>query len=291
MEDLMELLDDKIFTPELKEKISDALNQAIETEVEIRLATKAASEENGEGEEGEEIYDGEASVLNDMSKEDIVVKAEDYAVQEAKRLSKKHEEYVQYVTETAKKFYSEKAEKYKDYVLEKVESKIDSYLTSVTETFMNEAAPQIMQDEEVIAKANALVEGFQSMLTTGSVYLKDIVESSANEDKKSEIDELKSELDKLVVENTSLKKEKAASIRKSILDESIKGLSVPSQEAVLKIEKHLKFVSESSYKKQLDSIVSDVQMRGKGGKLESEKDSKKLTESSDDMKAIYSRLL
>jgi hypothetical protein len=124
--------------------------------------------------------------------------------------------------------------------------------------FENEALRKENAELKVnIAKADVLVEGFQSMLTTGGVYLKDII----TESEKVAKPDLSIELDAKIMENKALKDQINGFKREQVLAKLTEGLTAPQKDSVLKIQKHLNFVNEEKFTAQLSQIVETAKVK------------------------------
>lgn len=279
MEELLAMLDDKIFTPEVKDSIIAAFDDAVDQKVEIKVAEMAAENEDENG-EPEADYEGDEEILNDMSKIDIVAQADEYVTEEVARQTKKLETDLEKHYGKQIKELANEATKYAEYIkgelikesdlyakyVEKetitetkavMESKLNTYLDDIVDTMVNEMVTSQKTNVDA-SQLNALLEGFTAMLTTGGVYLKDINEASTKDVKP----EVEAELEIKLTENANLKKELSQIKKANILAESVKNLTVPKQESVLKIAKHLKFISEADFSSKVNQIVSDVDVSG-----------------------------
>jgi hypothetical protein len=214
MEHLLDSLDEAVFTPELKVQISELFESKV----------SAIKEE----------YDAKAEALQTSIKEEYEAKANEYA------------EYV-------KESYGAKAEEYAEYVKSELENTLSAYVDRVVEEYVEENRITIEESVEN-AKLRALLEGFDSMLKTGSIYLSDIVESKGDSKVAKEIEDMKSQLSDLVKENAELKAEKANLVKESIFAEVCEGLTIVEKTKLEKLSKYVKF-NESDADEYRNSLI------------------------------------
>lgn len=218
MEQLLESLDEAIFTPELKGQINELFEskiQAIKEEYEAKTAEVEAKIEEAIAAEKE--------------------KAEAYA------------EYVKEALEA-------KTVEYTDYVKEELENTLSAYMDKVVEEFIDQNRITIEESVEN-AKLRALLEGFDSMLKTGSVYLSDVVEAKTESGTAKELSAVKEELSKVIKENADLKAEKENLVKESIYTEITEGMTIVEKEKFSRLTKFVKF-NESDVESYKDSLIS-----------------------------------
>lgn len=272
MEELLSMLDSSVFTDEIKDKIKQEFDKAVELAVEVKVAQeKADSELDDQDELGDlgdkdksiddddydDDYEGDEAILNTMTKKEIVEKAERFLNQEINKVTAKAEQYGKYIAESMTK----KADEYAKYVVESHtkadEARIDTYLNTVVDSIVEGYAKENAELKVNIAKADVLVEGFQSMLTTGGVYLKDII----TESEKVAKPDLSIELDAKIMENKTLKDQINGFKREQVLAKLTEGLTAPQKDSVLKIQKHLNFINEEKFTAQLSQIVETAKVK------------------------------
>lgn len=272
MEELLSMLDSSVFTDEIKDKIKQEFDKAVELAVEVKVAQEKADSElddqdelgdlgdkdkSSDDDDYDDDYEGDEAILNTMTKKEIVEKAERFLNQEINKVTAKAEQYGKYIAESMTK----KAEEYAKYVVESHtkadEARIDTYLNTVVDSIVEGYAKENAELKVNIAKADVLVEGFQSMLTTGGVYLKDII----TESEKVAKPDLSIELDAKIMENKTLKDQINGFKREQVLAKLTEGLTAPQKDSVLKIQKHLNFINEEKFTAQLSQIVETAKVK------------------------------
>lgn len=276
MEELLSILDQNIFTPELKEQISTAFNDAVENKVQAEIAELEASDSEGteiDAQDDTVEFEGEEAILNDMDTNSLVNSVSDYVNSEVEAVTEKYEAKIKVIKKQAQKFADlqkgnlvEQAEKYTGKMLKEQASqlneKLDIYLGKVVDEMVNESIAKSAEIKATEAKVMALSEGFDGMMTTGSVYMKDINEAYLNVGNAKKLENVQASLDKELSENFKLKKEMTKMKKATALSEAISDLSVPQQEQVTKLAKDIKFVNEAAYTKKLAVIAETIGISG-----------------------------
>lgn len=187
------------------------------------------------------------------------------------QLSSIKEEYTQKIAELESKAteygtsiaeeYAEKADAYSVYVQDLYESKysksLDAFLDKVVEEYVEENKI-VVENRVKEAQLSALLEGFDSMLSTGAVYISNISEAGTKAEK--ELAEAKEALSKAIKEAAELKKEKAEMIKESLIKEAKMDLTLVEAEKFDKLSKVVGFNADKvdSFKETLTSIKESV---------------------------------
>jgi len=285
MEELLDMLDSSIFTDEIKDKIKEEFDKAVQVGVELELAKtndnddededkdKDEDNEDNEDNEGDEDkepeYEGDEAVLNTMTKKEIVEKAEKFLNSEISKLMKKADDYAKYISEKYTKAgeaygksiaesYEDKANKYGKYVEKQLTESFNKYMDSIADTIVESYEKENVELKTKIAKAETLVEGFESMLKTGGVYLKDIIIESEKHQLKNNRPDIQQELNNQISENVELKSKVLRLEKEKIINESTKDLTSSQKESVSKLSGHIKTNDIEKFSKELKSICEGV---------------------------------
>lgn len=270
MEELLDMLDSSIFTDEIKDKIKEEFDKAVQVGVELELAKEPEDDEDDETDEDNETdedsedsedsepkepeYEGDEAVLNTMTKKEIVEKAEKFLNSEISKLTKKADAYGKYISEQ----YEAKANKYGRYVEKTLTESFDKYMNSIADTIVESYEKENVELRTKISKAETLVEGFESMLKTGGIYLKDIMVESEKQQLKQARPDIQEELNNQISENASLKAKITRLEKEKIINESIKDLTSSQKESVMKLSNHIKTSDIEKFSKELTSICEGV---------------------------------
>ena len=276
MEELLDMLDSSVFTDEIKDKLKEEFDKAVKIGVDLELAKEKEEKEKEEDEDGENkendgnegnngddkddlnlddtVYTGDEAVLNTLTKKEIVEKAERYMNSEIAKITKKADEYGKYISEV----YTKKADEYGKYIQESLSKNIDSYLDAVADTIVESYAKENNELKLKINKAETLVEGFESMLKSGGVYLKDIITESEKQQLEQARPDIKIELDKQISENSKLKAEILKLQKSNIINETIKDLTSTQKESIIGLSKHISTNNIEKFEKELKVICESV---------------------------------
>lgn len=153
----------------------------------------------------------------------------------------------------------EKAKEYTKLVEEKLQTKLLQYADRVVEAFVTENEEKI-QTKINESELTALLEGFNSMMITGGVYLKDINEARDESPLKSENEALKVQLDELIEENTGLTAVSSKLMKENIFKAVTTDLNVGQIEQVKKLAKLVEFDVEKykEYESKLTVLKENV---------------------------------
>jgi hypothetical protein len=265
MEELLDILDSSVFTDEIKDKIKEEFDKAVEIGVQLELAKQ--DEENKEDEDKEDNqdedgielpnepeYSGDEAVLNTISKREIVERAERFITKEIDRVTRAAEAYSKYISEEL----TDKGEKYGKFIEKQLSEKMDSYLDQLSNQIVESYAKENLELKTKIETAATLVEGFESMLKSGGVYLKDIMVESEKQQLKDNRPDIKIELDNVVVENNKLKQKVFDLEKNNLVNEATKDLTVAQKESIVKLSKHIKVNDTKSFESELRTICEGV---------------------------------
>ena len=290
MQNILESLDEAIFTPELKTMIQEmyegslsSIKEEFEGKLEAVEAEKTALTESLKEMEAlhEQALEAKEKELTEVAKE--------YAEHVKQEISQNANEFA----ETIKEEYKEKANAYGLHISEHYKGKIIETL----DLFLNKAVEDYLEENRLVAenaiqeaRLKALLEGFDSLLATGATDLSKLSEQSKESDGKieAEVAELKESVSKLLRENDGLKKENVKLIKESILKDVTEDMSLVEKDKFEKLANVVAF-NESDiegYKKTLEAIKSNV-----GGSEEEEQgESSSITESNEN-KPAWSRFV
>lgn len=149
--------------------------------------------------------------------------------------------------------YADKlAESYEDLV-----EKIEDYTKLVASELKVEVLEKLNINEKS-EKADAMIEGFQSMLITSGVTLAEIAENSKDSKLKDEVEGLKESLNKALNDKIELEKQNV-DLNKVIVVESMKsGLDVISAEKLQKLASTIETNDIEDYKMKLVALKEAV---------------------------------
>lgn len=222
MLEILESLDEKVFTPELKESLQAQFNEAVETKAQEIADARIEKE------------------INDLNE-----KSEEYT----NLLNEKSEEHIQFLDEKANEYVEMKQE-------EMVES-LDKYLELVVEEFVSEAKDAL--DESIKSeKADMMLEGFEAMLIAGGIEVSKIVEAKDNSSVEHKLSEKIEKIDSLVDENITLKEENETLIKMGLISEMAEGLSIVESEKFKKLAELVEFTRDESFAEKLETIKESV---------------------------------
>jgi len=222
LEKLFESLDEKVFTPEMKEQFETQFNEAVETKASLIA---------------EEKIEDQIDSLNEKSEEHIEM------------LNEKSEEHIE--------FLEEKAEEYVELQKTEMLDSIDKYLDRVVEEFMVEAKDSL--DESVkTEKADMIIEAFDAMLVATGVKVATIVEAKDDNSVEAKLEESVEKYDTVVDENITLKEENEKLIKMGVIAESKEGLSIVEAEKFDKLANLVEFTRDVAFAEKLDTIKESV---------------------------------
>lgn len=157
--------------------------------------------------------------------------------------------------EAIEKEAEEKLEEYKKYTTEK----ISEYIEIVAEEYIKKN--QVSIEESIkIAQLDALMEGFESMLTATGVELRTITERTENSVVTAELSEMKAKVNSLVESNSEYKRKNAELLKMNINAELSEGLSFVQKEKLSKLTEMISFDSEDfgSYISKVTALKESV---------------------------------
>lgn len=260
MKQILESLDEAIFTPELKSMIQEMYEgnlSSIKEEYEVKL-TEAESKLL-EAEEAKKVVAEEYETKLQEQEETLVKASEEYAEYIKEELTVSANAFA----ETLKEEYEVKANAYGAHIAETYKQKfvdtMDLFLNRVVEEYLEEnrlVAENALQE----AKISALLEGFDSLLATGAVQIHNLGQEEKEETISDEVAELKESVSKLLRENDAMKKENARLIKESIVAEMTEEMSAVEKDKFEKLAKVVSFNQSEVevYTQSLKSIKESV---------------------------------
>lgn len=252
MEDILQKLDQKIFTPELVKTIQEMVDK------EVNLRVAASISEN---------FDENESNLKKVLEAKYSEKAEEYIKQYTDELDEKAEEYISMLDEKAEEYIKqyideldEKAEEYVEQYLSTFNEKIDTYIDRIAEAYVSENQIAI-QDEIKKTRVDAIMEGFSDMLMAAGIQTVDILEAS-NDIKHNDSPQLKTEVNKLVKENNELKSKLFEAKKDKILAEASADLTLSQQDKLSKLSEIINATNIADYETRLlylkEGVISEA---------------------------------
>lgn len=237
MNELLTTLDEAVFTPELTKKIQDLYESKIQD-----VMTEADAK----------VQEANTAMVEALEKLALVEETSAKEIEDAKALyESKGEEYTKYIAEA----YEEKVTAYTEYMKEEMSKDLDAYLNIVAEEFIEQN--KIAIDESAkLAKVNAILEGFDSLMISTGVELSSIVEAKKPESDKAEIKSMQKALDKVIAENAELKAEKEALIKESIIEKLTANMSIVQKDRFSKLAEMV--VYSDSFEDKLNTIAEAV---------------------------------
>ena len=242
LEKLFESLDEKVFTPELKDSLQETFDAAV-----IEAAKVSEDEINEKVETLAEV----------KAVEMIAEKVED----KISELEEKAEEF--------QKVLEEEAKEKEDTLLDQV----DLYLEKVVEDFITEAQETL--DESLKAeKADMIIDAMDAMIVaTGTDILK-ISEAKDETDAELKLAESIKKYDELMEENLTLEKEKSAMMKMGVIAEMKADLNVVEADKFEKLAELVDFSYDSSYVEKLETLKESLGTSKIVEKVEDKKEDK-----------------
>jgi len=228
LEQLLESLDEKVFTTELKESLSAQFNEAVEAKADEKVQSRIEQEIESLNEKAEEY----TNLLNEQS-----------------------EKHIDMIDEKAEEFIKLKEAE----MLENV----DKYLDRVVEEFVSEAQ-ESLEESTKSEKADMLIEAFETMLIAGGVSVSQIVEAKDESAAETKLQETVSKHDALVEEVIALSEENDKLIAMGVIAEQTEGLSIVEAEKFKNLAELVEFSRDVSYNTKLETIKENI----KGSKEE-----------------------
>jgi len=227
---LLESLDNKIFTVEMKESLEKEFNEAVDTKAKI-LAEKTIEQEKLELQENFQKKIDE----NTHAKEEYI----DY-------LDKKASEYTNML--------DEKAEEYIELFKEEFLERADEYLNYAVSENINEIKDALKLKESA-EQVEALGSMFEKMCETACVDSASIISQ-----KSYEIDEgIKTKLDKALDENIKLKAENQKLLKMGLINEMSNDLTLRQQERFEAIaERFINFDNPQDFASELTQLKNEI---------------------------------
>jgi hypothetical protein len=256
VKDILQKLDQKIFTPELVKTIQEMVDK------EVNLRVAASISEN---------FDENESNLKRVLEAKYSEKAEEYIKQYVDELDEKAEDYITMLDEKAEDYIKqyvdeldEKAEEYVEQYLSTFNEKIDTYIDRIAEAYISENQIAI-QDEIKKTRVDAIMEGFSDMLMAAGIQTVDILEAS-DDIKHNDSPQLKTEVNKLVKENNELKSRLFEAKKDKVLAEASMDLTLSQQDKLSKLSEIINTTNISDYENRLLYLKEGVINEGTASK-------------------------
>jgi len=147
----------------------------------------------------------------------------------------------------AAEMVNEKVQEEKELLIEEYDAKLDEYrkesddriseyLDLVVESYLKDNKVQL--DESIkAAQVDALLEGFDALLVTGGVDLKNITESTEDSKLQKSVEELSEKVNSLVENNTELKAKNDELLQMGLVSELSEGLTLVKKEKFSELAK------------------------------------------------------
>jgi hypothetical protein len=169
------------------------------------------------------------------------------------------------VSKKASDLVEAKESEYEEYMFaqlteakESLENKLDNYLDKVVEQFVEENTISIDKSID-IAKHDAVLEGFNSLLVASGVQIKDIVE--AKEVKDVKVDESSQAIaDRLMIENTQLQERNAELLKTGLIKETSENMTTLQKDKFYRLADLIEFSHNEPTKfvNKLDTLAESI---------------------------------
>ncbi len=177
----------------------------------------------------------------------------------AERVEKEVQAKVLEEKESLETEYSEKYSTKLDEYKAETTDRISEYMELVVEEYLKENEVKI--DESIkTAQVDALLEGFDTMLVTGGVSLKNITDKTDDTVQQSEIAELTERVNTLVESNTSLKKHNKTLLKMGLINEVSEDMTMVEKDKFEKLSEmiELDLSNTSEYMNKLLTLAESV---------------------------------
>ena len=231
LEKLFESLDEKVFTPDLKNRLEERFQDAVEERAREMISESVQERINFINEKSEE-YSDKCEAEYQEKIDELEDKAEEY-------VKEKEEEMVEHVS---------------------------AYLDRVVEKFVREAEEELVKGVED-AKASAVTEAFSKFAKLAGVEVADIVEAKEEGSLETQLEDAEEENDKLTNENIRLQKKlreaeenindllKAGYINQVIAESDMTDVQAEKFE---KLAEMVPFERSKSYVKKIKAVLESV---------------------------------
>jgi hypothetical protein len=288
MKEILQSLDESVFTPELKLQLQEAFEShlAAITEKYEKQISELSEKSDIYASMIHEEYEAKYSALEEKAREYA-----EYAKSEYAALEEKVEKYSEYVQEQHEAKLAEQEaniEKYAEYLQEKYAELVDMYLDRVVEEYLQENK-LVVEASINESKVKALLEGISSVMLHSGVELSQIVEATKSNSNSNKIAELESELAKVLRENSALKKVNESAKREKIVYTLSENLTLAQKDKFSKLADIIPFVNEEAFTAKLETIKGDLigsSSKPQGLMLEKETPKKEVS----NIKAMYKHL-
>lgn len=233
MNKLFESLDEKVFTPELKEQLEAEFNAAVEDR---------------------------ANLIAESKLEDEKVNLDKICQEYKQQLD---ESYRELVSEKEKEFeekYQKLSEAYVNECLEEINEKVAAYTDDVVNDFVNEIKDTLSNDVS-IKRSEAIIECVKAQTILTAVKLDDLeeAEEKLHEEDQATVESLQNKINTLMNENIELKNTNNELLKAGIINEVAEGLNVVEAEKFKNLaESFVEFTNDKSYIEKLEALKESV---------------------------------
>jgi len=248
LEKIFESLDQKVFTPELKESLEAQINEAVELKSSVIA---------------DDIIEEKIDFLNEKSEEHIQM------------LDEKSEEYIQMLDEKSEEYIrmlDEKVEEYADTKQVDMLESVDNYLDRIIDEFADYADDALNQSLKS-EKASMIIEAFDSMLVATGVEVAKIVEAKDDGTAENQLEKSIEKYDSLIEKNIALNdqndtinEENNTLIKMGVITEMKEDLSIVKAEKFERMASMVEFTKDETFVNKLERIKDMVE-----GSVESSK--------------------
>jgi adenylosuccinate synthase len=236
IEKLLESLDQKVFTPELKSELEAQFNEAVKLKSSIDSDT---------------LIEEKIDSLNEKSEKYIDM------------LDEKSEKYIDMLDEKSIEYIDmldEKSIEYTDMKQDDMVESVDRYLDRIIDEFAD-YADSALNESLKSEKSEMIIECFDSMLIATGVEVARIVDAKNDGTAENKLEESIEKFDKLIEENISLidqndalKDNNDELIKMGVIGEMKEGLSIVKANKFERMAERVRFTKNSSFVKKLDDI-------------------------------------
>lgn len=251
MIELLKVLDESVFTPELTQKIQEMYESKITeatAEAEAKVATITEAYEVKLAATLEEAAAKEKAITDTLTE-----KAEEYADTIRTEYEAKAEAYGKKIQET----FEADMDRYTVYMKEEMSKDLDTYMSHIVEEFVEENKIAIDESTQS-SKVSAILEGFNSLLVTSGVTLSQIVEAKSDTSVETEVESLKESVNKLVKENAKLKDSIADMAKQEVISKLAEGMSIIQKDRFEKLAEMVVYTGKDSYTEKLTTMAETI---------------------------------
>jgi F0F1-type ATP synthase membrane subunit b/b' len=286
MKQILESLDEAIFTPELKEAIQGMYESSL-SQIKEEFETKLTEAETKlqEAEEASKVIAEQYETKLQEKEAELILASEEYADYIKEEMTNKANAFA----DVLKEEYEAKAEAYGQHISETFKTKF----VDTMDLFLNRVVEEYLEDNRLVAenalqeaKISALLEGFESLLSTGAVKLHSLGQEEKQESE--EIAELKESIAKLIKENDAVKKANANLLKEKVISDMTSDMSAVEMDKFEKLAKVVNFNESDmhTYTQSLKSIKESVM-----SKVAEEENASDVVNESNEQKPHWSRFV